>query len=394
MKRALAALAILAVLAIAAALSAVVRSNSAPTPPQVHPLRIGVSLGLTGRYAPMAGQQEQGFRLWAWRQNLAGGLHGRPVELLVRDDAGEPDTARKHYREFIATERVDFLFAPYSSELTGAVAALAAEHGYPLLCSGAVADSLWDAGNPLLFGMFIPASRYAQGFLELLVQQGVTRLAILCFPGRFPEEACRGARAWAGRLGLETVFTREVDGADTDLAAAVAEARAAGAEALLVCGYARDATAARRAVEDSGWRPRAFFATIGPSLEAYREDLGDLAEGAFSPSHWEPDLPYPGAAEFSRDFAKAYDQPPSYQSAAAYAAGQLLAQAVDQAGGADRRRVAEALAGLDTTTILGRYALDRRGMQIRHFPVVVQWQAGRKAVVWPRELATAQPRFF
>lgn len=394
MKRALAALAILAALVVAAALATLVQPNGHATPRPAHPLRIGVSLGLTGRYAAMAGQQEQGFRLWVWRQNLAGGLRGRPVELLVRDDAGEPDTARKHYQKFIATDRVDFLFAPYSSELTGAVAALAGEHGYPLLCSGAVADSLWDAGNPLLFGMFIPASRYAQGFLELLVQQDVTRLAILCFPGRFPAEACRGARAWAGRLGLETVSAREVDGPAPDLAAAVAEARAAGAEALLVCGYARDATAARRAVEESGWRPRAYFATIGPSLEEYREDLGALAEGAFSSSHWEPDLPYPGAAEFARDFAAAFDRRPSYQSAAAYAAGQLLAQAVDKAGGADRRRVAEALAGLDTTTILGRYALDRRGMQVRHFPVVIQWQDGRKAVVWPRDLATAQARFF
>lgn len=392
MKRALAALAILFTLAAAAALAALVRPAGPPAGRAGSPLRIGVSLGLTGRLAEMSRMQEQGFRLWASRQNLAGGLHGRPVEITVRDDGGDPEAARRIYRDFISRDRMDFLFSPYSSDLTGAVSPLASEHGYPLLASGATADSLWDAGNPLLFGMLVPASRYAQGFLETMLQNGVTRVALLCFPGLFPEEVCRGARAWAERLGIATVFTRQVEGPDPALAEAVVQARASGAEALLICGYDKNAVAARRAVHESGWRPRAVFSTVGPSLHSYDDSLGALSQGDFAASMWEPELPYPGAAEFSREFVEKYGQPPSYQAAAAFAAGQVLAQAVDRAGSTDRRRVAEALAKLDTTTILGRFGVDLRGMQLRHFPVLIQWQGQHKAVVWPRDLATAETR--
>ncbi|MEW5774486.1 MAG: amino acid ABC transporter substrate-binding protein [Thermodesulfobacteriota bacterium] len=391
MKHALAALAILAALAAAAVLSGLFRAGEPVAPAASGPLRIGVSLSLTGRYAALGEQQHHAFQLWVRQQNAAGGLNGRPVELVARDDASDPQTARDLYLEFIRQDRTDFLFAPYSSEITRAVAPLAEEHGYPLIASGASADSLWDAGNTLLFGLFTPASRYAQGMLEILLKSGVNRLAVITFPGLFPAEACHGLRVWAQRLGMELSFSCRVEG--PGLTEAVAAARASGAQALLVCGYPNDAVAARRAVQAVGWRPRAFFATVGPSLEAYGKELGPLAEGGFGSSHWEPDLPYPGTAEFTREFTLQYGHPPSYQAAGAYAAGQVLAQAAANAGSLDRRRVAEALSVLDTTTVLGPFAVDRRGMQTRHFAVVVQWQGGRKAVVWPEKLATAEPRF-
>ena len=44
-------------------------------------------------------------------------------------------------------------------------------------------------------------------------------------------------------------------------------------------------------------------------------------------------------------------------------------------------------------TLIGRYGVDRTGMQIRQFPVIVQWQGGRKEIVWPEELKTADPDF-
>lgn len=393
MKRALAALAILAGLVVAAALATLIRPGVRPAPrAHVHAVRIGVSLGLTGRYAAVAAVQEKGFRLWAQQQSAAGGLLGRPVELLVRDDASSPETAVARYKEFIEKDRVDFLFAPYSSELTQAVVSLTGAHGFPLITSGAATETLWDGSPPLLLALLAPATRYAQGFLELLLQKGITRLALLTFPGIFPEEVTRGTVAWAARLGLTVVLRQQMTGL-ADLAPALQEARDAGAEALLLYGYPREAEAGRRELQALGWRPRALFATVGPSLDSYGENLGPLAEGDFSASNWEPDLPYPGTAKFSRDFRREFHQPPSYHAASAYAAGQLLAQAVAKVHSTERRRVAEALASLDTITIMGRFAVDQRGMQLRHFPVIIQWQGGRRVVVWPRELATAEPRF-
>lgn len=58
----------------------------APIGAAPEPVRIGVSLGLTGRYAEFGAMQERGFRLWEEGVNVRGGLLGRPVRLEVRDD--------------------------------------------------------------------------------------------------------------------------------------------------------------------------------------------------------------------------------------------------------------------------------------------------------------------
>lgn len=361
--------------------------------PAYRPLRIGVTLGSTGRHADTSNQQLHGFLLWSMHVNTRGGILGRPVQLLVRNDEGDPQKALKFYEEFIQEERVDLLFGPYSSRITQAVAPLAEKHGYPLISSGGAADRLWDSGATLLFGLYTQAGRYPLGFLELLLQQGLQRLAVMTFPGPFPEDAARGVGKWAERLGLALVSQQTFAGPDADLSVGMDRAQKSGAEAVLVCGYAQEAEAARRALDAAGWRPRAFFATVGPTLEGYGERLGPLAEGTFSSSLWEPTLPYEGVAQFTRDFQEQFGYTPSYHAAGAYAAGQILAQAVAKAGSAERRRVAEILAGLDAVSVIGRFGVDKRGVQTRHFPVVIQWQQGRKQIVWPREMATAEPRF-
>lgn len=384
---------LLAALLVLAGLGAALLLTGMGGAPAYRPLRIGVTLGATGRHVDTSNQQLHGFLLWSMHVNTRGGILGRPVQLLVRNDEGDPQKALKFYEGFIQEERVDFLFGPYSSLITQAVAPLAEKHGYPLISSGGAADRLWDGNPTLLFGLYTQAGRHPLGFLEILLQQGVERLAVMSFPGPFPEDAARGVGKWAERLGLAVVSRQTFAGPDADLSAGVAQARKSGAEAVLACGYAQDGEAVRRALDAAGWRPRAFFATVAPTLESYGERLGPLAEGTFSSSLWEPTLPYEGVAQFTRDFRNQFGYTPSHHAAGAYAAGQILAQAVAKAGSTERRRVAEALAGLDTVSVIGRFGVDKRGMQIRHFPVVIQWQQGRKQIVWPREMATVEPRF-
>jgi branched-chain amino acid transport system substrate-binding protein len=142
-----------------------------------------------------------------------------------------------------------------------------------------------------------------------------------------------------------------------------------------------------------GWSPRAYYASIGPGLDAYGTAVAADAEGTFSTSVWEAreDLKLPGSADFLRDFTKAYGERPSYQAAQAYAAGQILTRAVQKAGRFDRAAVRDALFELDTNVLIGRYVVDRTGMQTKRFPLIIQWQRGRREIVWPPEVRTAEP---
>ena len=46
---------------------------------------------------------------------------------------------------------------------------------------------------------------------------------------------------------------------------------------------------------------------------------------------------------------------------------------------------------MDAISIIGRYGVDKRGMQIKHFNLIIQWQNGKKKVVWPGGPENSRP---
>jgi branched-chain amino acid transport system substrate-binding protein len=62
------------------------------------PIRIGLSFGLTGRYAAIGKMQERAFRLWESRVNAGGGILGRGVKLTIHDDKSNAETAKDFLR--------------------------------------------------------------------------------------------------------------------------------------------------------------------------------------------------------------------------------------------------------------------------------------------------------
>jgi branched-chain amino acid transport system substrate-binding protein len=83
----------------------------------------------------------------------------------------------------------------------------------------------------------------------------------------------------------------------------------------------------------------------------------------------------------------------SYQTAAAYAACQILLEAVKRTGSLDGEKLRGAIANVDLNTAFGAFKVDKDGFQIAHKMVMFQWQDGKKVIVWPDELAPGKPRF-
>ena len=91
------------------------------------PIRIGVSIALSGRYAPMANMYADGLRLWEKDINAKGGVLGRPVRLLIYDDRSSSQKAREIYQRMLTEERVDFVLGPYSSTIGKEIAPIVEE---------------------------------------------------------------------------------------------------------------------------------------------------------------------------------------------------------------------------------------------------------------------------
>jgi branched-chain amino acid transport system substrate-binding protein len=358
------------------------------------PIRIGLSLSLTGKYAEISDMQMKAYRLWEKDVNQRGGILGRKVSLVIYDDGSNPRTARTAYEHLLTIDKVDLLFAPYSSELTEAILPLTEEYAYPVVASGSSEYKNWQEQNSYLFGIYTPSDKYTVGFLEILTQHGFSTVAIAYAKGAFPEKVAYGARDWAERFGLRVLFFSGMD-MDTDESAAIAKrAKLMRAEALIVCGYFREAVDMRLALKKIGWYPKAYYATVGPALDAYHKKLGADANYTFSSSQWEHQRKLPGSMEFFETFVRTYGMKPSYHAASAFAAGEILEAAIRKAGALNRVKIREVLSLMETMTIMGRYGDNRKtGKPAKQFPLVIQNLKGKKEIVWPEDARTSAPVF-
>jgi len=357
------------------------------------PIKIGVSLGLTGRFAVMADALNKGFKLWEQNVNNENGILGRPVRVVVKDDQSNPELAVSIYRELIKKEHVDLLFAPYSSLITAAVLPVAEENDMPLLIAGAAADSLWEKGYRNAIGIYTSASKFAIGFLELIVLNELDRITVVYADDPFSVDLAENAKKWAQRFGLNIVDFEKFKKGTLNLEPLALKTKENDSQVLMVCGHMNEAVNMSKALKKIGWRPKAFYASVGPALQGFYDRCGSDAESVFGTSLWEPRANYPGAQKFNQQFIETYGESPGYHAGLAYAGGQVLKIAVSEAGSINKDKVRDALFHLDTMTIIGRFGVDKTGKQVRQHTFIIQWQNGHKELVWPNQVKTAEPKF-
>ena len=100
---------------------------------------------------------------------------------------------------------------------------------------------------------------------------------------------------------------------------------------------------------------------------------------------------YPGAREFVESSKKEF--PGAFVSANSYGACQILVEAIRLAGSLDSEKLRDAILKMNHNTVYGAFRVDRDGLQIAHKMLLIQWQDGKRVIVWPEELAYNQPRF-
>lgn len=362
--------------------------SGAATP---EPIRLGVSLSLTGRFADAALYMKEGYELWVREVNDRGGIAGRPVSLVIYDDESSPDTGRILAERLIFRDRVFMILGPYSSPITDAVATVVERAGVPMVATLASDASIWERRRLSWTFQAFPTSTFDhEGFLEVIRQLGIKRVAIIYEETPFSIGAKEWAVKRASELGL-TVQTFSYPPGNQDFRSIIERIVAFGAEAVSMGGYYAPSIALTRQMIERGFNPKAYqFITASDAVT--RDALGPNVEGIFGRSPWEPSGATGKGKEFVKAYLAAYRREPTYHSAAAYAGGQLVEAAL-KAAGTSRIAIRDFLAASTVPTIMGPYRVDDRGRQVGYKYVLIQWQGGTKKIVWPRGVAEARPVF-
>jgi branched-chain amino acid transport system substrate-binding protein len=365
---------------------------SSPTVAQ-QPVRIGASMALTGKYALQGGYGRDGYQLCQKHLNAQGGVLGRPVEFVIRDDASDEKTAMGVYEKLI-TEGVDAVIGPYSSPITDAAADVTEKHRKVMIAPMAGTTSLWEKGRKYLVMVISPVELTPEGFVDLAARQGLKTIAMLTEDGLVAKAAAKGAGDLARKKNIDVVLSETYPKATKDFAPILMRVKAAKPDAFVIATQIfEELTTITRQTRDVDLNVKMFASLPYGGLPDYQKRLDKAAEFVYSATYWEPSLSYPGNREFVAAYEQEFNRAPAMQAANAYAGCWLFVEAARRAGSVDSGKLREALLKLKTKTILGDFAIDERGFQIAQKAVTTQWQDGRQVIVWPDEVAAGKPRF-
>src|SRR2546430_16099713 len=332
------------------------------------PVRIGASLSLTGTYAKLGKNQQEGYQLCQKDLNAKGGLLGRKVEFVVYDDQSLPPTGVRLYEKLITEDKVDAVMGPYSSPITEAVVNVTEKYKKIMVTPLAATTSIFrkEPRRKYIVMVLSPAEVYLEGLVDMGTKRGLKTVAVVNEDTLFSKAAASGAVELAKKKGMQVVFQEAYPKGNTDFSALLTKVKALTPDVLAAATYFDDAVALTRQMRELDINPKAYGVTVGGDLPEFYDTLKTNAEYVYGATQCAPVLPYPNYTEFFEAYKKEFGHEPSYHSASGYAGCLISAEAVQRAGTLDADRVREQLLKLEMRTVFGEYKVDADGFQAAH----------------------------
>ncbi|GAA4683869.1 amino acid ABC transporter substrate-binding protein [Phytohabitans rumicis] len=359
------------------------------------PIRIGISLPLTGDFSQPGTQAKRGYEVWVNMVNAKGGMLGRQVELKITDDASNQDTVVADYTRLITQDKVDLLLGTFSSLLNYPASAVAEKNGMLYVEPAGGAPRMFERGfKYLIYAQPATAPKQADVMLDwvksLPADQRPKTAAYPTQDDPFTRPVIETLQAGLEALGVKTVYST-VYPPDATNFQTIASALAAKKPDLVAQGAVfEDGVGLVRSLKQLNFSPKVLFQTSAPSNAGQYSDGVGLAntEGVFYTVSWNEKAKTPLNEEFVAAYAKAYNgETPAEDAADAFAAAQVLQAAVAAVGKIDQKALADWLHANSVETILGKLNWDATGAPQSQF-LLAQWQGGKVEIVMPADRAT------
>ena len=384
--------------ALAATLAFALAGAAFAQAPAGQPIRIGSTLALTGPLAATAQIHRIVGDIYVEQLNKRGGLLGRPVEWVVKDDQSKPDLARTLYEQLVTADKVDLLMGPYATGAILSAMGVAQRYnkvlvhhtlGIPSLAKYDMQFPAWSLGAD-------PATTVPNTIFDALAAGPKPPKTVAVVTNKFPsiQFMTAGAREVMKKRGLTEVLFLEWDFGNRDFGPIANRVKDAKPDFVWVGAIGLDGNLLLDAMKKIDYEPPQHFYMYpapGPLVTLPE------AKNALSVTIFEDQQPFvsnPGGAEFTRLYkeraTKAGLADPSVetQAAASYTAWQILEAGVVATKSLDDKAIAIWLKANKVDTLQGKLRFDGLGNFGDDLMRVKQVQNGHWVVVWPKEVTS------
>ena len=360
-------------------------------------IKIGEINPLTGRLAKQGSEIHQGVAVAVAEVNDRGGLNGRQVELISRDDQSQPDVAISRAEELCGWKKVVALTGGYNDSLVGPISEVAKKYEVPYVASASLQKQLTQRENPYFFRV-----ANLQGFVQPLcgiLSESLRpqRLALLHAATPGSTEFARDLRSCLQSRGIAVMLMEKFRPGTPDFTPLIAKLASMNMDVIVSSGFFADHLLLVRQLKENRVSPKAYIGPFGIAYESFIREMGENAEYLYSTFAWNPGITNPGAEAASKDFVERFrsmfHREPNTTNMHGYTSTRAVLAAMQnvlhQKKPLTGPNIRQSLAELDLVLPMERVAFDKHGDPRHYQHLVVQIQKGKFEVVYPPERSTA-----
>jgi branched-chain amino acid transport system substrate-binding protein len=320
------------------------------------PIKIGVAGPFTGGSAPMGVSMRDGVKLAVTEINAKGGLLGRQIQLIERDDEAKNERGVQVAQELINKEKVSATVGYINTGVALASQRFYQEAKIPVMnnvATGSIVTKQFadQPENYIFRNSANDAIQSAMIVEEAIVRRKMTKVAILADSTNYGQLGREDLEKALEKKGIKAVAIEKYNIKDVDMTAQLLKAKEAGAQVVITYGIGPELAQIANGMEKLGWKvPMMGSWTL--SMGNFIDNAGKNGDGARMPQTFIQDGNTPKRKAFIESYVKTYKPtggriPSPVSAAQGYDSIYLLAAAIKQAGSTEGPKVLAALENLN-----------------------------------------------
>jgi branched-chain amino acid transport system substrate-binding protein len=312
-------------------------STSATT--TTEPVKIGAVLSLTGTYAGLGQPEKNVLDLYVASINKAGGINGRPIQMIVEDDATDETKAAAAASKLIEQDKVVAIIGATGTGQTMAMRGAIDRAKIPEV-SLAGGTAVTNPIDPLVFATPWSNTIVVPFLFNYMKSQGITKVGLISDSGGFGKDGKAVIAAVAPKVGVKVVADETFNPGDTDMTAQLIKIKNSGAQAIVMWTAGAEAAIIVKNVKDLGIK-LPVYASHGIARREFIDGAGAAANGVkfaagkiLIPKAWGEGTPaFKVATDFVNQYTAAYQTAPNTFAGHAYDALNIIVDAAKRVQG-------------------------------------------------------------
>jgi branched-chain amino acid transport system substrate-binding protein len=346
------------VLSMWAIITAVIVMVLIPSVQAAEPIKVGLVAALSGQSAKSGEGITRGLTIAIDEINARGGVLGRPLVLIRRDDESNPSKGQIAARELIHQEKVSVLFGGIDSPVSLAIVPVVNKEKIPFM-------GVWAAATPITRNGANPNFVFRVSAVDVLVDKALVQYAVHKYGARRPgmllinnpwgESNEKGLIEAIAVLQLSTAGVEKFEPNDVDMVPQLSRLKAAQADVLILVATVAPGAQVMKALERLGWQVP-VVSHWGISGGRFPELAGSAAKHVdfiqtysfFGPQNTVGEQVLAALKAKYPDIKGPGDVTPPVGVANAYDAMQLVTLAIAKAGSTEGDKIRQAFYAIET----------------------------------------------